>query len=214
MKRAHVIPVAVLSICLAGCVLKGKQPAAKAVPPAPKPVADTQPPPPPKTLSTPQTNIELPPPQPPPTAEALNPPMVAEEPATTPATPRSGSGRTGAPRPAAPKPEATPQGPPAPVAAQPAAPAPAADHPPLQEIVPAADQKRLQDEAANYKREIRQRLEQLGNRHLKAQEKTTQTRIASFLKESDAAAERGDWRSAAELAERALALARELTSGR
>jgi len=208
VKCTRTILVLTLAMSLAGCFLRDKPQTVKAAPPTPKPVADTAATAPAKNLSTPQTNVELPPFQPV-TAEALSPPLQTEEPAATHNTTNKPRSNTTTRIAAQPKPDATPQGPVAPPPAQ-----PESDRKPLQELVPAADQKRLQDEAASSKREIRQRMEQVSARQLNNNEKQTQSRISSFMKESDAAEARGDWKSAAELAERGLALARELTGGK
>ena len=207
MKRAEVALVVAMAIALAGCVLHGKQQTAKNTPPAPKPAAEAAPL---RNLSTPQTNVELPPSQPV-NPEALAAPQPPEEP---PPSPPPAAAHSGRPRSGTPTQHTEAPGPAAPPATQPATPETEQPRPPIQEIVPAADQKRLQDEAASCQKEIQQRLESIQGRALNHRERQTVTYIESFLKQSEAAEGRGDWRAAAELAERGLALARELTSGK
>ena len=206
------IVVITLGFSQAGCVLRGKQPQAKAIPVAPAPAVETPPPPPAAKLSVPQTTVELPPPQPV-NLEGLTQAPPAEE---TPAAPTNATrrgGKTGAPAPK-PEPAATAQqGPPAPATPTPAAPA-ESDRPPLQEIVAPEEQRRLQDLWNADQHEIQQRLEQIQSRQLNHTERAIVNRIQSFLKQAGAAAGRGDWRGASELAERGLALARDLSGGK
>jgi len=204
MKRVEAILAAAMAISLAGCVLRGKQQTAKLVPPAPKPVVQPAPPAPPRVLSTPQTNVELPPPQAVNLDALTQAPPPEEPPPPPPAKTRPAHTR---PAPAAPaRTETVPLGP--------AAPPPESERQPIQEIVTAEDQKRFQEQAAAQKREIHQHLEQIANRRLSHSEREVLAHINSFVKQSDAAESRGDWRSAAALAERGLALARELTDGK
>jgi len=218
MKRVQAILVIAAGISLAGCVLRGKQQRAKATPVIPAPVAEAAPPPPPAKLSVPQTNVELPPPQPVNLEGLTQAPAPEEAPAAPAATPR----RTPRPAVAAPKPaEQASQTAPANANPSPAAPAaPAAgtpaegDRPPLVELVPPEDQKRFQEQVATNTREIQQRLEQIQTRQLNRTERVLVNRIQSFLKQSEAAAGRGDWRGASELAERGLALAKDLNGGK
>jgi hypothetical protein len=200
--------VLAMAALLTGCVLGGKQPTAKNVPPVTKAATDATPPTPVRNLSTPQTNVELPPPQPVP-KEALEPPRMPQPEVAAPAQ------QAAKPKPRPPRTET------AAPAQTPAPPPPAtteteAPRTPIQEIVPAEDQKRLQEEAAQCKREIQQHLEaiQAQGRRLKAREQQTQKFIESFLKQSGEAEARGDYKAAAELAQRGLALARELTGGK
>jgi hypothetical protein len=210
MKRAELALVVTIAVLLAGCSsLRGKTQTAKAAPPAPKPVADAGAPATVRNLSVPQTNVELPPPQPPVAPEAIpqaQPAPPTPQPAqqqTTRKTPTPHN-RTETPATATPVP-----------ATQPAAPPETeAPRPPLQEIVPAGDQKRLQDEAANCKKEVQQRLDGLAGHTLKARERRTVEFIKTFMKQSEEAESRADWRAAAEFAQRGLALARELTGGK
>ncbi len=205
MRCVAAVAAAAMALSLTGCILRGKQPSASAVPSVPKPVAEPAPPQPPPPLSIPQTNVELPPPQPV-NLEALNQPVQEEPPPTTVAPTRTRRTPAPAPRPA----EPATQGPAAPPPTQPVEP----DRGPIQEIVPAEDTKKYQEETAARKKEILMRLEQTHNRRLSASDRQRIALINSFLKNSDAAAARGDWRSADELAERGLVLARELTGGR
>ncbi len=211
MRGVQVILAAVLALSLTGCVLRGKQQkVASATPPPPKPVAEPAPPPPLTRLSIPQTDVQLPPPQPvDPEAVAQIPP--AEEPRTPAPAPNRPSRR---PSPSAPKPE--------PAATQPVtttAPATPAqptetDRLPIQEIVPAAELDRFKSETAEYKKEVQNLLGQAQRRHLNRTQLGLVNRINTFVKDSDAAADRNDWRGAHELANRAVALARELTGGK
>jgi hypothetical protein len=199
MKRVEAILAACMAISLTGCVLRGKTPAANAVPP-PKPaaVAAPAPAPPPQPLSVPQTSVQLPPAQPL-TPEAIASTQPPEEPPAPPAVPRSTPRRSPPTRA-----ETTPQGPAAPIVP------PEPERPPIQEALPAAEMKRLQDEADAAKREIVHRIEQVQLHRLTRQQSSLVSRIRSFVKQSDDAEKRGDMRQASELAQRALVLARDL----
>jgi hypothetical protein len=190
-----------LGVCLPSCVAH-KPRTVQAAPPPPKPAAATAPAPPPEPLSILQTEVRLPPPQPV-TPEAIATTVPAEEPAGTPSTPRPAPRQ---PRQPAPKPEVPAQSAPA-TAAPPAA---APEHPIIQEVTPAAEQRRLQEEANAHKREVRQLIDSLDRRRLNRQQRGTFDRIQSFLKQSDEAEGRGEMRQASELAQRALVLAHEL----
>ncbi len=189
---------ALLGILLAGCTLRGK-PVKSAVPPAaPKSVATPAPAPPPPPLSIPQTRIELPKAQPvDPAALATEAPPPEPPPAAAPARPRRGN----------------------PAASQPSSPPAAATAPPeprdtVQEIVPAAELKRLQDRAQARRREVNQILDQLARRQLTGTQQNVAATIRNFLALSEEAERRNDMRQADALAERAQILARELHSGR
>ena len=208
MRRVHAILATALAISLAGCVVRGNPKAKAAIPPPPQPEpAVPAPARPPEPLSIPQTQVQLPPAQPF-DADALPAVTTTETPAggstTTPRTNR----RAGAAANPAPKPETPPAAPP--VVAPPPVPEPRA---PIQEIVPAAEQKRFQDSAQARKREILHWLETEGKRRLSRRQTSTVQRIRGFLKESDAAESRGDMRGADALAERAQILLRELQNG-
>jgi hypothetical protein len=123
------------------------------------------------------------------------------------------------PKPQPVDPDALAAGPPAapvetPPAPRPPRSQPAPARPPIQEIVPAAEQKRLQESAQTRKREIRRLLDQAQARRLNGDERNLVSRIQSFVKLSDDAEKRGDMREADALAERAQILSRELQSGK
>lgn len=212
MKTARAILVLTLSFGLAGCVLRGKQ-AAKTVPPPPPPAPKQEPPAPRAPLSIPQTQVQLPPPQPidPEALAAAQEPgePAAEPPVTVPArTPASVR------RPSGPPAVSTPRSEPA----APATPPPATAAPPenarIQEIVPPTEQKRLQELADARRRESRQLLEQAAGHRLTRHQAGVVKTIESFLKASEQAEAKGDTRQAADLADRALTLAKDLQSGR
>jgi hypothetical protein len=83
----------------------------------------------------------------------------------------------------------------------------------IQEIIPPAELKRLQDSVAARKQEIRKVLEMADKSKLTAEQQSVVTRIQSFLQQSDDAEKRSEWRQADALAERAQALAKEFSSG-
>ncbi len=98
--------------------------------------------------------------------------------------------------------------PPAPAAAPPPA---EPERPPIQEIVPADELKRLQERSRGA--QARDPAAHGGGRAPAPQpagRRNPVERVFSFLKQSDEAEQRGDMRQADELAERALVLAREL----
>ena len=204
MRLGKAIFAAALAIALAGCVVRGK-PKTAAVPPAPQPSpVVAAPAPPPEPLSIPQTQVQLPPSQP------VNPDALAvqtTEPAPEAATPAPRNGRRSGTAPVTPARQE---------AAQPATPAPPAvePRPPIQEMVPAADLKRLQDSADTRKREIQEWLETRGRKRLTRQQQATVDRMRAFVKDSDAAEHRGDMREADALAEWAQILLHELQNGR
>lgn len=187
-----------IAVCLPSCVLKKPQ-TVKAAPPPPAPTASAAPAPPPAPLSIPQTDVHLPPPQPV-TAEARATAEPPEEPAAVPAPPRPAP----KPKPPVSRPAETP------AAATPAGPAAPPEHPPIEEVTPAAEQKRFQDEAAARKREVHQLIDPLDRHRLNRRQRGLLERIDSFLKQSDDAEGRGEMRQSSELAQRALVLAREL----
>lgn len=213
MRRVEAILAAALAIALAGCVVRG-QPKTAAAPPPPQPAAaPAAPAQPPAPLSIPQTQVQLPPLQPL-NPDALPPTTVAAEPpADVAPTAPGGRANRGVRPPAAnaspPKPEATP----APVP-PPAAPA-VVDAPrqPIQEVVSASEQKRLQDSAQARRREIQQWLSTDGRRHMTRHQQSKVTLIRGFLKGSEDAERSGDMRQADALAERAQILLRELQNG-
>jgi hypothetical protein len=77
-------------------------------------------------------------------------------------------------------------------------------------VTPAAELKRMQEEAGARKREVRQIVTSIDRHRLNRQQRGLFDRIQSFLKQSDDAESRGEMRQASELAQRALVLAREL----
>jgi hypothetical protein len=193
MKRAQLVAVIGTVLWVCGCPAGSKKPAAQ-VPAAPAPAA---PQPASGPLSVTQTQVALPPAQvvPPEAYETAPTPTVVVEPSAPPRTPARR-------QPAATRTE-TPA--PAPAAAQ-----PEPTRAPVQEIVPADVQKRLQESAQNARREIKRIVDQANARHPARQQKTIIDRIESFVRLSDEAEGRGDMRQASELADRALVLAREL----
>jgi len=201
MRKAAFALVPALAVLLAGCVLQGKKPVAPATPAAPAPTAKSAAPP--QPLSTPQTQVELPPPQP-----------VSEE------SLAAGEVSQDTPEPAAPpRPVRRNPGPPAASPARPESPAPpaAAEEParaPIQQVLSAEESKRLQESAAQCKRDIRHLVEQARLRRLNAHELSAVARIEGMVKLSDDAEAKGDMREADALAERALVLAKDLESER
>jgi len=202
-----------VAISMTGCWGGDKQASAKAVAPPPvpavKPVARA----PPQPLSTPQTDVQLPPAQPvDPQALAVAP--VPEEPAGTSTAPRAPRRTVGPPAIVQQRPEPAAQpATTAPAAATTAPPATEETRPPIGEIVPPNEMKRLQDSADGRKREIKQLLDQARGRGLTRHEQSVISRIESFVKLSDQAEAKGDMREADALAERALVLAKDLTGG-
>ena len=204
MKRVAAILIAALSLWLCGCVIGNKRQVAKATPPAPQPAAPLAPQAPPAPLSIPQTQVELPAPQPvDPAALATAPP---EAPPETPSKARP-------PRRAAPPVRSSVEAPAA-AAPPPAETATEPERPPIQEILPAETQKKFQESAESHKRDVTQLLQQAQSRRLTRQQAGLVKRIEQFVKLSDGAEQSGNMREADEFAERALVLARELTSAR
>jgi hypothetical protein len=208
MKRVEAILAACLALSLTGCVLRGKQPVAKATMP-PKPVEAPPPAPPPKPLSTPQTDVELPAYQPL-TPEAIASTFPPEEPPPAPPAPKPPSRsrqQNTTPRPV----EVTPQGPPTPAApATTTTTTTETERPRIQDALSPEELKRLQDEAEGTKREIKQRIDAIQVHRLNRQQNVLVKRIRTFVDQSDDAQHRGDMRQAAELAKLALVLAKEL----
>jgi hypothetical protein len=208
----------ILMLGLTGCVIGQKQQAKVVTPPPPAPKVEEPPPPRPEPLSIPQTQTQLPPVQPI-TPEALatvqSPPQTleAQENPETNSKPVRRAGPVVGPKPDSPPGGGAVAG--QAVAAQvgpPAAPTPDAEpRATVQEIVPPAELKRLQESVAAHQQEIRKVLETAQNRHLTDEQRRTVARIQSFLQQSEEAEKRNDWRQANTLAERAQVLARELT---
>jgi predicted S18 family serine protease len=136
--------------------------------------------------------------------EALTAVDVETPPVEQPAAPSHGNRRAGPPAIPAPKTD-----PPSPVAA-PAEP----ERAPIQEVMPADEQKRLQDAADQHKRETRALLDQARGRALSPQEKNTAQSIEQLLRSSDDSQSKGDMRTASDLAYKALVLARDLQNVR
>lgn len=214
MKQLVFILGAPLSLLLAGCVLSGKEQKQKvsAVPTPPKPASTTPAPSPtPQApLSIPQTVAELPAPQPI-SPEALVSMKQPEEPAETPPAPRPRPPRAGQVV-GPPKPEAPPVTAQAPPAAVP--PELPQERAPIQEILPPAENKRLQDSADGKKREIKKVLDQIDVRKLDNAQRDLVQRIKSLVQQSDEAEGRNEMRQADALAGSAQILIRELQSGR
>jgi len=202
MRNAPTFIAVLLSAALAGCVMNGKPKAAVPVAPvATKPVTAPVPPPAPPALSIPQTQVDLPRAQPvDPASLAADAPPVAVEVVEPPAPTRP---------PAARRPPVTSA--PAP---QIAAPAPEPATPQIQEIVPAAEAKRLQEQAQARRRDVQQMLDQLGRRNLNNTQRGVITNINSLVASSNDAERRTDMKLADALAERAQILARDLINGK
>ncbi|HLI86586.1 MAG TPA: hypothetical protein VKV17_21950 [Bryobacteraceae bacterium] len=207
---------AILALGLTGCVTGKKRQARVETPPPPAPKPVQEAPARPQPLSIPQTQAQLPAPQPI-SPEALA--TVQSPPQTTDTQPSPGTNNRPARRSgpvAGPKPEPAPGG--GAVAAQGAAAqaAPPAVAPPdeprvtVQEIVPPAELKRLQESVGVRQQEIRKVLEAAQARHLTYEQRGLVARIQSFLQQSEDAQKRNDWRQANALADRALVLAKEL----
>jgi len=220
MSKAPVTAVILSCVMLTGCVLSGKaaKTAAATPPPPPKPVVAAPPPPQPTApLSIPQTQIELPKPQVvDPAALAAEPPL--EQPQEQ--TPRTQQRRNAGPpsRPAEttapPPPTTTPSA--SPAALPPGVTPPEAPSAPIQEIIPAVEQKRLQEHAVALRSEAKQIVDQFTRRtpRLSPQQKDAVTHIYSFLQDSVEAEGKGDMKQAEALAGRAQVLAKDLVNPR
>jgi hypothetical protein len=206
MTATRAVLLACMAISLAGCVLRHPPTAAAAVPAAPKPVVSAPPAPPPPPLSVPQTNVELPKPQPV-DPEALvtvpQPEPVPEISANTRSTRRTNAAGPAAVSAAPPKTETPP-----------AAPPPEPERPPIQEIVPPAEQKRLLESYLHHKAEIDRVLEETKHRRLGKLQTGVVRTIRSFEDQAEEAKNHGDLRQADALAERAETLAKDLQSGK
>jgi hypothetical protein len=84
----------------------------------------------------------------------------------------------------------------------------------VQEIVPPAELKRLQEEAQQRRREANQILDQLARRQMSGAQLNVAATIRNFLALSVEAEKHNDFRQASSLAERAQILAKELQSGK
>ena len=214
MKPAAYIAWLLPVLLLSGCVLSAKQQQKKvsAAPAPPKP-ATTAPasiaPAPPALLSIPQTVAELPAPQPI-SPDALATLKQPEEPVESQPGPRVPPRRgpvAGPPRAAEPTSAAQAQPPQPPPPEQ-------VERPPIQEILPEAEKKRLQESADARKRDIKKVLDQTDPRRLNNAQKDLVARIRTLVQQSDEAGTRNDWRQAESLAGQALVLVRELQGGR
>jgi hypothetical protein len=156
--------------------------------------------------------VELPKPQPiDPDALAAEPPFPIETPADQGQRPQQTRRNVAGPPAARPE-SATP---PAPTPSTPPATAPPTvetPQPPIQEIVPAAESKRLQEQARSRRAEVQQILDQLGRRQLTPAQKDTVTHIKNFMDGSLEAEGKGDMRQADALADRAQILAKDLSN--
>ena len=189
-----------LAIALAGCAARAKTPAAN--PAVAKTAAPTTPAA-PAPLSIPQTTVELP------KAQPIDPAALEVETA-----PPVSAGTVNVPRnPAPPQKKSVP----ARTDAAPQPPVAASLEPPrqpVQEIVSAADLKRLQDSAQNRKREVARILSAINPKRLSPAQKNVLNSIHSFVKLSDDSERRNEMRQADALAERAQILARDLQHGK
>jgi hypothetical protein len=214
MKPLVFILGAPLTLLLAGCVLSGKEQKQKAaaVPPPPKPASATPAPSPaPQApLSIPQTVADLPAPQPI-NPDALPTIKLPEEGAETPPAPRPRPPRAGqvAGPPKAEPPPVTAQTPPSPAPAE-----PQQERAPIQEILPPAESKRLQDSAQGKKRDIKKVLDQIDVRKLNSAQRDLVQRIKTLVQQSDDAEGKNEMRQAEALAGQAQVLMRELQGGR
>jgi hypothetical protein len=206
IRATQAILAACMAISLAGCVLRGSPKTAAAVPAAPKPVASAPPAPPPPPLSIPQTNVELPKPQP------LDPEALITAPQPEP-IPETSTATRSRPR-SNPPGQSAASNTPTRVEAPPAPPQPEPERPPIQEIVPAAEQKRLQDSVQSRKADINRILDQTKNRRLGPLQQGVVRTIRSLVGLADDAEKHGDFRQADALAERAQILAREFQAGK
>ena len=201
MTRVKIVLVAAMTIPLAGCLLSGKPKTAAYVPPPPKPAPAS----PPESLSIPQTRVDLPPRQDVP-QEALHTAPAEDPPTPVPPKPASPPAKTHVP--AAPKP-------PSPSEPPPPDPEIAPQRPPIQEILPVDEQKRLEASVQKHKAEIVSLKAQAQQGHrLTANQKSMLVKIDQFVAQCDQAESTGDMRSADEFAEKANILAKELQSGK
>jgi hypothetical protein len=227
MTRLLAIPLLAAILTLSACVLSGNNTAK--TPPAPAPPAATaaaKPAAPPPPLSTPQTQVQLPPaqslsaaalatiptlreelPAPEEPAAPAKPPVNRKPPAAANSTP------TTTPKPEQPGPAAeTPspvQGP-----TPPAVTTPAEEQPRLTPVYTEEERRRIWGELEKRKTDIEAVLRVLSQRRISPDQKNLVERIRSFMTAADESARRGDFRSAEALADKAMILLRELTSGR
>jgi hypothetical protein len=86
--------------------------------------------------------------------------------------------------------------------------------PPITEILPPAEVKRLQESVETRKRDIKRVLDQTDPKRLNPAQIDLEARIRTLVQQSDEAGTRNDWRQADALAGQALTLVRELQGGR
>ena len=186
------------------------------MPAALDPNAAVKPPAPRPPLSSPQTDIQLPPEQVI-TPEALASIQVPEPPVPEPApAPKTPPSKKQAPVASAPKPE-TPAGTetPAPVNVGPVTPSPPAEEPPkLQPVYGEEERRRIMAELDRRKNETEGLLRGLNQNRLSSEQRASVERVRSFIGVADDMVKRGDLHSADGFSMRALILARELASGR
>jgi len=209
---------ATLSLC--SCILGGtKTPKTPVTPAALDPNAAAKPAGPPPPLSSPQTDIQLPPEQTI-SPEALATIQVAPEPPTPEPAPPAKPPQSKKPAPvaAAPKPEAPATSTvetPSPVPTGPATPSVTPEEQPrLQPVYSEEEKRRILAELEKRKIETDSLLRGISQGRASGDQKTAVDRVRSFMSVADDAAKRGDLHSADAFSLRALVLARELVSGR
>lgn len=188
----------VLMVPLVGCMLGGAKQAS--VPPPPKPAA-AQPAAPEAPLSVPQTSVVLPSPQPvneDAIPQALAAPAPVPEKVQAAAPPSRPKRRPVADAAKEAEQEAEP----------PAAPV-VEEKPPFQPILSEDEQRQIKGVLETRRKEIRDLLGR-AKAHPSSTNQALEDRIDSFVKQSDDAAQRGDYRQADALSERAWILAKEL----
>ena len=211
------ISLLAVMLALASCELGGKTAAAK-TPPVPTAVVAPPPPAPPTPISSPQTEIQLPPEQPV-SQEALATIQVAPIEPKPPEAPQPEPPAKPTTRRNAPAPQPKPETPAPAVADVPAPPPPAVQAPTeepsrLQPVFTEEERRRILAEIEKRRGEIEGILHGVSQRRLSVSKRNVVTRIRSFMEVADDAARRGDLRSADSLWQRALILAQELASGR
>jgi len=208
MSRSPLILVTAILLAATACQFSGKAQAVK-TPPAPVavPAASAKPAPaPPEPLSTPQTDVQLPPPQPV-SPEALATIQPTPEPAPEPPVPPPA-------KPVRKQTAAKPE-PAAPAQEPPAAAVPPAEEPiRLQTVLTDDQRRRIAADLDSRKAQITTFLRQVNPRRSSTHQKNMAENVRSLLKVAEDAAKRGDMTSADSLSERALILARELANER
>ncbi|HLY19743.1 MAG TPA: hypothetical protein VKR61_21100 [Bryobacteraceae bacterium] len=188
-----------LLVPLGGCTLRANKQASAPAPPKP---AAVQAPAPDPQLSIPQTAVVLPSPQPlnedaiPVAAPVAQAPAPEKAPVAPPPT------RTVRRAPAGPKPE--PENDPEPAAAP-----PVEEQPAFRPILNEDAERKIKSDIESRKRDIYDRLSRARAHQTKANQALI-NKISSFLTQSDQAAQRGDFKQADDLSDKALILAKEL----